>query len=96
MQKENTNLEQKGNDSSPCVLWVLLFATFLGGGKISENPLDSEQTETGESCDWGDRASSWMEKQIQLIILTLVQNSSLFFLDINSELMSAKELTTKQ
>lgn len=48
---------------SPRVAWLVLFGAFLAGVEIAEKLLDSEQTDTGESCDCGDRASSWMGKQ---------------------------------
>lgn len=38
---------------------MVLFGTFLAGAESTEMPLDSEQTEMGESC--GDNASSSKE-----------------------------------
>lgn len=43
--------------------WLVLFGTFLGGGEVSEKPLESEQTEMGEGCDCEDRASSWIDRE---------------------------------
>lgn len=47
---------------SPLVDRLVRFVDFLVGLETVEKLLDSEQTETGESSNGGDRASSWKEK----------------------------------
>lgn len=38
----------------------------MAGGELTEKLLDSEQADTGESCDCGHRASSWTGRQRRL------------------------------
>lgn len=62
IQKHETSRRMMVQTGPPCVAWVVLFVAFLCGREISEKSLDSEQTETGEGCSCGDRASSCMDK----------------------------------
>lgn len=48
---------------------LVRFVDFLVGLDTVEKLLDSEQTETGESCNAGDRASSWKEKKILCCVI---------------------------
>lgn len=57
---------------SPLVDRLVRFVDFLIGLETVEKLLDSEQTETGESCNAGDRASSWKEKTFLCCMIKLI------------------------
>lgn len=44
--------------ASPWVAWLVFFGGFLASAEFTEKLLESEHTETGESCDCGEKASS--------------------------------------
>lgn len=83
----------------PRVFWLVLFEAFLDGGAISERPLDSEQTETGEGWNCGEKASSWMRKQriLQYLVKPLILYTSSQY-HFGDELISVttKQLTLKK
>lgn len=57
--------------ASPLVDRLVRFVVFLVGLEIAEKLLDSEQTETGESCNAGERASSWKYRNEKCLVFLL-------------------------